>query len=52
MRQILFSLIGLVVLNMVSANSGEAAAPRAQLADAQAGLDFSIDPSTGRPTFN
>jgi protein-disulfide isomerase len=43
MRQILFSLIGLVVLNMVSANSGEAAAPRAQLADAQAGLSITKD---------
>jgi protein-disulfide isomerase len=43
MRQILFALIGLVVLSMVSANSAEAVAPRAQLADAQAGLSITKD---------
>ena len=43
MRQILFALIGFVVLNMVSANPAEAAAPRAQLADAQAGLSITKD---------
>jgi protein-disulfide isomerase len=43
MRQILFSLIGLVVLSMVSGNPAEAAAPRVQLADAQAGLSITKD---------
>lgn len=43
MRQILFAVIGLVVLNMVSAKPAEAAAPRAQLADAQAGLSITKD---------
>lgn len=43
MRQILFALIGFVVLNMVSANPAEAAAPHTQLADAQAGLSITKD---------
>src|SRR3974377_906811 len=43
MRQILFALIGLVVLSMVSANSAEADAPRAPLGDAQAGLSITKD---------
>src|ERR1700746_1607851 len=43
MRQILFALIGLVVLSMVSGNPAEAAAPRVQLADAQAGLSITKD---------
>jgi protein-disulfide isomerase len=43
MRQILFALIGLVVLSMVSGNPAEAVAPRVQLADAQAGLSITKD---------
>jgi protein-disulfide isomerase len=43
MRQILFALIGLVVLSMVSGNPAEAAALRVQLADAQAGLSITKD---------
>jgi len=43
MRQMLFALIGLVVLNSLSSNPAEAASPRAQLADAQAGLSVTKD---------
>jgi protein-disulfide isomerase len=43
MHQILFALIGLVVLSMVSGNPAEAVAPRVQLADAQAGLSITKD---------
>ena len=43
MRQILFALIGLFALNMVSADPADAAGPRAQLADAQAGLSITKD---------
>lgn len=43
MRQILSALIGLIALNMVSPNPAEAAAPRPQLADAQAGLSITKD---------
>jgi protein-disulfide isomerase len=39
----LFALIGLVVLNILSSNPAEAASPRAQLADAQAGLSITKD---------
>jgi protein-disulfide isomerase len=39
----LFALIGLVVLNSLSSNPAEAASPRAQLADAQAGLSVTKD---------
>src|ERR1700746_1448533 len=43
MRQILFALIGLVVLSMVSGNPAEAAAPRVQLADAKTVLKITKD---------
>jgi protein-disulfide isomerase len=43
MRQILFVLIGLIAFYLVSPKAVEAAAPRAQLAGAQAGLSITKD---------